>query len=79
MRVSAMKFRKSFTAAAVLILMGASLAGCVAYPAGYGYGYGYGGYGGGYYAAPVVVAPPPVFFGGFGFGCCHRDFYGWRR
>ncbi len=63
MRVTAMKFPKRLGAAAVLVLAGLSLAGCVVYPSSYGYG-------GGYYA-PAVVAPPvygSIFIGG-----------GWRR
>jgi hypothetical protein len=41
-----------------------ALGGCIVAPEpGYG---GYGGYG--YYGAPVVVAPPPVVYGGWGWG-----------
>ncbi len=69
MTVNATKF--SVRRLALLLVAGASLAGCVYYPSGYGYGYGYG-YGTGYYA-PAYVAPAPVVVVGGGWG------HGWWR
>ncbi len=61
-----MKFRpRVLGAVMVLTLAAAALQGCVYYP-GYGYGGGYSGYG--YAAPPVVIAPAPLFFGGYGGG-----------
>ncbi len=67
MTVNATKF--SVRRLALLLVAGASLAGCVYYPSGYGYGYGYGT---GYYA-PAYVAPAPVVVVGGGWG------HGWWR
>ena len=47
-----------------LVVAGASLAGCVAYPAG-SYGYGHGGYGHGGYRSYAYSAPA---YGGRGYG-----------
>lgn len=58
-------------AAAVLGILGLSLAGCVVYPGGGYYG---GGYGYGYAPAPVYYGPPVAFDFGFGGGWGHH----WR-
>jgi hypothetical protein len=59
----------------------ALLGGCAVYPAAPGYGGGYGGgYGAAYVGPPVVVAPAPVYYGGYGYwGRGYRGGYrGWR-
>jgi hypothetical protein len=66
MHVRLMNFMKRPLAlAAVLLVAGASLSGCVVYPSGYGYGYGPS-----YYAAPV--------YGGVFVGGGYRGGYGRR-
>ena len=61
--------------ALTLLVAGASLAGCVAYPVGYGYG---GGYGGPAYRSYAYSAPA---YGYRGHGYGHGGYYGrggWR-
>ncbi len=52
--------RKTIGTAVALALTAAALSGCVYYPNSYA-----AGYGGGYYAPAVVVAPAPVVVGGY--------------
>ncbi|MDR3524630.1 MAG: hypothetical protein P4L66_11060 [Acetobacteraceae bacterium] len=61
-----MKTRFSLALLPLAALAALALGGCVVAPEEpYGYGYGY-------YSAPVVIAPPPLYYGGWGGGWGHR-------